>query len=270
MRHTSSWNLVTVVTGLSLAFCTALSLGISEQEAAGQEACRQPLPCPTSADGVCRPNRPTWGWNQTRWRPWPGDDARLKPTPTEVGGEEGDEKDELKPFERPSAQDEDLRSLPKDEKEKKSADETEPSEEAMPGEEALEPLEPLEPLPLEGRVQPRLLPTVQPAVARSAASPGLPAANSQQEDAPPALPAHLQRLSVQLEGVQAAARPPATPRPTAPSAPAGHVIRTGWQQPVRMPLVNPAAATTVKPVDDQLRKAIYYEATDQPKGSILR
>ncbi|QDU53939.1 hypothetical protein [Aeoliella mucimassa] len=32
----------------------------------------QPTPPPCSPEGVCTPERPTWGYTKTKWRPWPG------------------------------------------------------------------------------------------------------------------------------------------------------------------------------------------------------
>jgi hypothetical protein len=40
-------------------------------------------PAPCAADGICLPKRATWGWYQTHWRPWPGEQVRPTPTPAE-------------------------------------------------------------------------------------------------------------------------------------------------------------------------------------------
>jgi len=52
-----------------------------------------PIP-PCSPDGACLPRVETWGWYETRWRPFPGDSIAGMPTdarPDEAGGEEQDE-----------------------------------------------------------------------------------------------------------------------------------------------------------------------------------
>src|SRR3972149_6584192 len=60
-----------------------------------------PTPPPCAADGTCYPNRGAWGWYQSRWRRWPGDELApiptgAEPTPAERIGPE------LQPTEIPS------------------------------------------------------------------------------------------------------------------------------------------------------------------------
>lgn len=268
MRYPASWNLATFAIGLSLACCTALSLGISEQEAAGQAASRPPLPCTWSADGVFQPKRDTWGWNQTRWRPWPGDDARLKPVPTD-GTVVEEVKDELKAFERPSAQQEDLRGLPKDDK-KEHSNEDLPDDEVLPDAEIQGRALPNPQIPQSLIPQSLGLPAERNVARRTeVASPA--ATENLQEDAPPRLPASLKRLAAKLRGLppvrQTSAR--TNPHAAANAVAVGGVVRAAWQQPASMPLVNPAAAATSKPGGDRLRQAIYYEASDRPADSII-
>ena len=63
-----------------------------------------PIP-PCSPDGVCLPNYESWGWYQTRWRPFPGDSIAGVPTAAEEGAEEGQE-DTLRGPELPTAAEE--------------------------------------------------------------------------------------------------------------------------------------------------------------------
>lgn len=62
-------------------------------------------PAPCTAEGGCYPARPTFGWNKTNWRRWPGTDLG-GPAPEPAGI-----RDELvPPFEEPAPEDEDVQA----------------------------------------------------------------------------------------------------------------------------------------------------------------
>jgi hypothetical protein len=67
-------------------------------------------PCPNAADGVCVPNRRTYGYYSTKWRPWPG---RRPPSATKAGqrGLEGAPHD-TQPYELPPVEEEDTFGQP--------------------------------------------------------------------------------------------------------------------------------------------------------------
>ena len=93
------------------------------------------------------------------------------------------------------------------------------------------------------------------------------------DDAPPALPASLQRVSQVMPGHGTVAAAPISlpplkqPSSVMPSAPQGaaqpRVAQVNYQAPAKVQLVNPAAAMTGQPGESQLEQAIYYEASDQ-------
>jgi len=80
--------------------------GLSEAKGAGV-GCLPPTPNPCAADGICRPNQESFGYSQTRWRPWPGDPKPEPPTPVEDPATEEEMK--LEPFELPTPEEEDIR-----------------------------------------------------------------------------------------------------------------------------------------------------------------
>ncbi|WP_197526230.1 hypothetical protein [Botrimarina colliarenosi] len=116
---------------------------------------------PCTAEGGCYPSRGTWGWNQTRWRRWPG---------TEEGGpkpQEADAQDSLLPdYEEPAPEDED--------KQAPSPIEDERSEEPTEGRD-------LPPAPRPGR-EIDLPAFPEPNLPR----PAMPAPAPRQQQAPPA------------------------------------------------------------------------------------
>lgn len=185
----------------ALVLGIVLSLAATSRTAA---AGHPPAPSPYLADGVCRPHRTTWGYSRTHWRPWPADQAR-QPTPEEAAATE--KEPQLSPFERPNPMQEDLRGRTKTAPSKSGNDaaiETEtpaasgpveqPTEEPaldLPQDEALPGLDP------QGHLQGPTAPEKEKKVAhrpRTAA----PRSPLDQEDAPPALPESLRRVSLAL------------------------------------------------------------------------
>ncbi len=142
-------------------------------------ATHPPTPRPCEAEGVCRPSRATWGWNQTRWRPWPGDQAGLQPSVTATPAAE-QEAESFQPFERPSPEEEDQRVKPSKKAaqgestgppstgpQSMSPESTAPVDKVvpdLPGSElpALEPELPA--LELEGRMTPQPIPSIDEVV----------------------------------------------------------------------------------------------------------
>ncbi len=96
--------------------------------AANIGACRQPTPHPCAADGVCRPQRETWGTYRNQWRPWPGD--AIGHADQAAGPDVSGEAESLPGFQPPSAKDEDLRG-PAKIKEKSSKDSEDSSDDAL-------------------------------------------------------------------------------------------------------------------------------------------
>jgi|GEM_PF-4800240 len=143
--------------------CTITLLGIWLPAA---RAGHPPTPPPCEAEGVCRPNRTTWGWSQTRWRPWPGDKAGLRPSATPSPTSEQAE-EPFQPFERPTPEAEDLRRKPA-----KKAEVTEP-EAPEPGAPEQEPKPKLPPADSEGRAAPLPLPVVDTVVLQLPAARGV-------------------------------------------------------------------------------------------------
>jgi len=133
--------------------------GFSDAKEAGV-GCLPPTPPPCAADGVCRPNQASFGYSQTRWRPWPGDPQPEQPTLAEDPTTE--EEMRLEPLEHPAPEKEDLRGPTK------SNSFTPPEEDSS-------------------QASPDPIPELDP----QSSLPALP----QQEDAPPELPRSLQRFA---------------------------------------------------------------------------
>ena len=166
-----------------------------------------PAPSPCAVDGTCRANTREWGHYHTRWRLWPGEVLEKPPTPAE--GPEIDEETQLDPFERPSAEKEEVRGPSKT-----KTDEADGPDEA---EEALQELPEVDqPVP-----EVDALPDFE--LQGSLRNP----APQEQEDAPPALPQSLRRVSQHARGssrpaqrtvVPASATLPSGPVQQAPAA----------------------------------------------------
>jgi len=227
----------------------------------GEGGCLPPTPGPCAADGVCRPSG-GWGYNLTRWRPWPGEVAPRQPTSAEARTVEPDL--QMPPLELPNATGEYLRGPARTKKKKSDTPDEQPARSEVPGvliprgpgqgleipEESAEPLE--EDLPeadddddfpfnLQGNVP------ISPL----------------HQDAPPTLPSSLRETFKMPQAAengfsQSASFPDpvamATDRPRRSSIAlpqrqataaavvrADPVVRTSWQQPQKAQLVNPAA-----------------------------
>ncbi|MDC0936611.1 hypothetical protein OAS39_10015 [Pirellulales bacterium] len=68
-------------------------------------AAHPPTPPPCAADGTCLPKWTTWGVYKTNWRPWPGDNAGITPTPAASEPSPGSAED-LGGFQLPEPRDE--------------------------------------------------------------------------------------------------------------------------------------------------------------------
>ncbi len=207
--------------------------------------CQPPTPSPCAADGVCRPNRDSWGYSQTRWRQWPGDPRTGRPTDAATPDLEDDKG--LPGYQTPKPEQEDLRGPAKGKKD-------EDAEDAGEGEDA-------QPLP-----GPEVLPGFDPQGNLESLPPV--------DDAPPALPESL-RLSRSIptrsipstSGVRVALGLSASTGTSRaklinPALPAS-LPPVNWKQPQAIGLVNPASAAVVQPEGEALQQAIYYEASDQ-------
>jgi hypothetical protein len=64
-----------------------------------------PIP-PCSPDGVCLPRYETWGWYETRWRPFPGDSIAGTPTEAQRGAAGDDARETLGGVQLPSPSEE--------------------------------------------------------------------------------------------------------------------------------------------------------------------
>lgn len=292
MTGPNSWISAWVLFG-----CAVTSLGTGQQAAV---AGHPPTPLPCAAEGVCLPNRATWGWNQTRWRPWPGDKAGLQPTQSAISAEDT-QGEVFPPFERPPAEAEGLRGSPSKKKESTESESTAPAEEALPE---------LPDSELQGSRNPSRLPvpwqsqgisevTLRvPVVADAQSRPSIglmqleteslqiqPSPNGYsaepakaisterlQEDLPPNLPTSLLQLTSEYRVKRHRALPakrtprvaqenPIKKQPQAVSAVG--VVPATWQQTPGIQLINPAAAISLATDGDELKHAIYYEAADQ-------
>jgi hypothetical protein len=76
---------------------------------AGPPSIDRPSPPACCADGLCYPNRDTWGVYKTRWRRWPTE--QLQPTPAEAQPPVGPTQ-EIPGFERPPMEDEEQAAPP--------------------------------------------------------------------------------------------------------------------------------------------------------------
>lgn len=95
--------LVAWCTGLTVCGATGLALGRAP-------LIDPPTPPPCAADGTCYPKTGEWGWYQSRWRTWPGD--QLEPTPSTSPTAAGQVSPELSNSETPPADLEDAAAPP--------------------------------------------------------------------------------------------------------------------------------------------------------------
>lgn len=229
-----------------------LFVAYSEAQA---DACRPETPPPCAADGACYPRRDTWGNYVTRWRPWPGDQIGLAPTPEEERANEIRQR--LPVILRPRPDQEELRGP------SKKPSMIQPSAEGAPAGSAT-PAAPTEVAP--------------PAANPEGALPGLNLQGSmmqplpQVEDGPPALPRSLLQVAVShlaVHGKQQQAEPqPLTAvanvgqRAAAPMRSNLKVAPAVSALPMnQIELANPAAAHLYQPTEEDLQHAIYYEGT---------
>lgn len=206
--------------------------------------CAPQVPCPCAADGVCRPKRATWGYSQTRWRTWPGEQLGQQPTLADGATPDQVEGEALVPFETPPAEQEDLRGPAKAKVDR--SDDEEATDEAIDG--AVD--DPAVLLP-----GPEALPAFDPQGNNQDDQFELP----QMEDAPPALPASLRQAARSLDMLQQTTNQQPT---TTQNIAASPVQQASWTGQPSIALINPASAI-VPPQGETLQQAIYYEASDQ-------
>jgi hypothetical protein len=235
--------------------------------------CRPAAPAPCAADGMCYPNRNTWGSYTTNWRPFPGDTVGVAPTPAA----EDARIDQLPPYIVPGPEQEDLRGPVRPTRPVAPAGQPaaegappaigQPLEQAppenleQPGEPAAdEAPAPLDNLDLPGFAPPQSLLQPLPHI----------------EDGPPALPSALSRAITMSGGVDyqstAASQTQLQAAPTAnanssPKARAVTIADSRFVTPAasNIELINPAAKNVQKTMDQDLEQAIYYEASDIPE-----
>jgi hypothetical protein len=243
------------LTDISLA---AIMLGLTIVSSSGAIGPLPATPCPCAADGMCYPNRGTWGNYTTNWRVWPGESIGLTPTPAAVGPEL---QQELPIFLRPQPDQEDLRGPAKSQSAAAPA-----AESAAPGGE--QPAEEAEEAPANDGLE---IPGFGP---QGSLQP-LP----QIEDGPPALPRSLSHALPTQPNTQINLRhnafakatvnvnPVTASRPLSTSVAVAHspyVTPTAGISANNIQLGNPAAAKVQKTMDQDLQQAIYFEASDMP------
>lgn len=86
-----------------------LLIGISSPAVAVSPCVERPTPPPCCADGHCYASPATWGWYETRWRPWPHEN--VEPAAASQPRPSGSEK-AVPAFETPPAEEEDRRAPP--------------------------------------------------------------------------------------------------------------------------------------------------------------
>ncbi|NOY41024.1 MAG: hypothetical protein GXP26_04190 [Planctomycetes bacterium] len=249
------WNHLSGVTAPWAASLIALTLVANTW---ALDECRQPTPSPCGADGVCRPQAHSWGYSQTRWRHWPGEEKQPGAGPETVDPD--DDLMKLEPFIHPEPVEEDLRGPAKikSNKSKREAGTEEEAEEKM----ELPQLE--EPFQLEEKVeQPQLEEEALPDFELQGYQEVMPIPT---DDMPPALPKSLRLVSGQrpLRAAKAtrsgqSARPAHVRVATSRRRP---VVRANASVSRQLQLVNPAA-TDLAP-ENRAEKAVYFETGDLP------
>lgn len=250
-------------------------------------AAQQCTPPPCAADGTCRPKTESWGYWQTHWRPFPGDDAAAAAAGRGLEPEPIDPEEGLGPLQRPEPSKEDQAGPEEQERDPEApAEEGTLGDPAAPGGPA-EPLPVLDPLGIRLPTVPNMqaaLPPEPPAQIKQLVNPAAsvqpiadpvhddnvrPAGFRPQlekpQDAPPSLPPSLKRVA-QLTGIL---------QPL-PPVQEGHVRKDaavmqtsaqaiGTDVPHGIRIINPAAAYTAEPDKGGLQQAIYYEAEQEAK-----
>ncbi|MEQ8209296.1 MAG: hypothetical protein RH917_05640 [Lacipirellulaceae bacterium] len=253
---------------------------------AGSSLLRAAHPCtpaPCAADGTCRPKTESWGYWQTHWRPFPGDDAaaaagqQLVPEP--AGEDEG-----LGGFVRPQPSKEDQAGPEEQERDPEvPAEDGGLGDPAAPGD-GSEPLPALDPLGLQIPNAPDFqaaLPPEPPAFLKQLVNPAAnvapsgdsviddnvrpagyrPPANRSQ-DAPPSLPPSLERVA-QLTGMLEPLPPvkDALKRDSAVMQTSAQAIPAESTTGIRV--INPTSAYAAQPGEGGLQQAIYFEASEK-------
>ncbi|MCA9258773.1 MAG: hypothetical protein KDA61_06220 [Planctomycetales bacterium] len=244
---------------------------------------RTPPPC--SVDGVCTPKQDTWGWYQTNWRPWPGEQVRPTPAPPKDETEDIEEGRNIGDIQLPQPSEEALSDPEALEPEATATPDQAP--EGAPagmGEGLGEPLgSPLDAPPAGGNDLPGIdpfgaapprLPNVLGSDLQAVAAAVPDAAPAMFEapvsvtpppevvaptppvvdlDAPPSLPSSLLRAASARRGQPVAQRAPRSDAFVTQTSANGNSIR----------LVNPANALSMQPDQSGLQQAVYFEATDE-------
>lgn len=264
----------------TLNAAVALLLGLGGPSY-GQVHCPRPdSPCPCAADGMCYPKRDTWGSYKTQWHAWPGESVGMTPTRADGTLPDGGQ---LQPYIRPRLDQEDLRGPARPPRA------TAPVDGAAP---AANGAAPAANGPAPGANAPA---QAQPAAGAPAGNqeaappandglqlPGLPEIPGfgpqgslqplpQLEDGPPSLPQALSRAVVAHPVLPQSSQMPAASleaakQPTVSAVPttSRFVTPTAAFDTSHLELSNPAAKNVQKPMDQDLRQAIYFEASDIP------
>lgn len=218
---------------VALASAAFLLAAMLVGDAVALDENRPATPPSCAADGTCRPKRESWGHFHTRWRPWPGEPAPQQITPDAALPSDIEQ---LPPFQRPEATQEDLRGPAKPPKAKPQSEEEENDQppQALPDAEVLPELDPFGP---QG---------------------GLPAPPTR-DDTPPVLPASLRQISRRHRG--------ALPQPPQFSRPKRAVVQANLEKRAPIRLINPAAAIVDRSAA-ALRTANYVEIDGVPAREV--
>ncbi len=240
------WNQTKHMAAIGLALLVGLATVLDAQ--AQGPSCRQPTPSPCAADGTCQPNHDSWGYSQTRWRQWPGNPQPEQPTAVE--SQEVEEEMKLKPFQRPTAEKEGIRSPAKTKSPRTaSEDDAEQPEQALP-ENALPELDQqgsLRAMPLQD--------DAPPALPRSLRAVALSVGNAPLAKGPVSRTQQPKAYVSSLSGGQS--RPKTAPAHRQQALSPEHAVQAVAQQRLSANLVNPAA----NGVSSGSQLAIYYEDT---------
>lgn len=239
-------------------------------------------PPPCAADGTCRPKTESWGYWQTHWRPFPGDDAAAAAAGRGLEPEPVDPDEGLGPLQRPDPSKEDQAGPAEQERDPEApAEDAGLGDPAAPGGPA-EPLPALDPLGLRIPNVPNMqaaLPPEPPAQLKQLVNPaasvqsiadpvqdknvrpaGFEPQPEKPQDAPPSLPPSLKRVA-QLTGILQPLPPVHEGHFRRDSAVMQTSVQAiGTAAPTGIRIINPAAAYTAEPGKGGLQQAIYFEA----------
>ena len=111
LKWLALWSVATLVVSTTLS---ELAYALGPQPA---------TPCACEAEGYCAPQGP-WGYSQTQWRPWPGDEVA---TPAEIQAQQESSYPQLPGSEEPAPEREGLRGPePQEKRRKKKSDDGAP------------------------------------------------------------------------------------------------------------------------------------------------